>query len=188
MESVVKLEAQVQYSLEVTFCYWNFLFLCSIALMPILALLVISSSLQTTLLSRISSVGILHLTAFKVVARVMFLLVSVILFTGVGVCQSCGQGYVFTRVCDSIHRGVCLSACWDTTPPEADTSLGSRPPRKQTPSLESRHPQKTDTPGKQTPPGRQTTLPRKQTPAYGQWAASTHPTGMHSCSNLNSFS
>ena len=30
--------------------------------------------------------------------------------------RSCGQGYVFTRVCHSVNRGVCLSACWDTTP------------------------------------------------------------------------
>ena len=29
------------------------------------------------------------------------------------------EGYVFTAVSDSVHRGgVCLSACWDTTPPE----------------------------------------------------------------------
>ena len=27
-----------------------------------------------------------------------------------------GQGYVFTRVCDSVHRGFYLSACWDTRP------------------------------------------------------------------------
>ena len=70
----------------------------------------------------------------EVVAKVMFLLVSVILFTA----------------------GVCLSACWDTTTPpekhtpwEADTPQKQRlPPGKQTP-LGSRHP-----PGKQThPPG-----------------------------------
>ena len=47
--------------------------------------------------------------------------------------------------------GICLSACWDTPPP-----LGpDTPPRPDT--------------------------PRKQTPAYGQRAAGTHPTGMHSC-------
>ena len=72
--------------------------------------------------------------------------------------QSCGQGYVFTRVCDSIHRGV--SGQGD--PPE------QTPPGEQTP--QSRHPQE------QTPPG-------KHTPAYGQWAAGMHPTGMHSCSH-----
>ena len=30
------------------------------------------------------------------------------------------EGYVFTPVCPSVHRGgVCLSACWDTQPPPA---------------------------------------------------------------------
>ena len=53
--------------------------------------------------------------------------------------RSCGQGYVFTRVCDSVHRGgVCLSAYWDITPWE------------------------------QTTPGADTPLPKRQTPAYGQ--------------------
>ena len=57
--------------------------------------------------------------------------------------RSCRQGNVFTRVCDSVQRGsVCLSACWDTTPPK------QTPPKKQTPS-------EADTPRKQTPPGKQ---------------------------------
>ena len=60
-----------------------------------------------------------------------------------------GQGYVFTRVCDSVHRGVCLSACWDSThtpragnPPGADTPrsrhpLGAdHPPWEQTPTAQ----------------------------------------------------
>ena len=39
--------------------------------------------------------------------------------------RSCGQGNIFAPVCHSVHRGgVCLSACWDTTPP---------PPLEQTP-------------------------------------------------------
>ena len=40
-----------------------------------------------------------------------------------------GQGYVFTGVCDSVHGGgVCLSACWDTTPlgPEHAGRYGQR--------------------------------------------------------------
>ena len=70
--------------------------------------------------------------------------------------------------------GVCLSACWDATPryrpsryqtPRADLPGGSRPPGEQTPQ-------------EQTPPGADT--PQEQTPAYSQWAAGTHPTGMHS--------
>ena len=28
--------------------------------------------------------------------------------------RSLGQGNIFTPVCHSVHRGVCLSACWDT--------------------------------------------------------------------------
>ena len=31
--------------------------------------------------------------------------------------RSLGQGYVFTPVCDSVHKGgVCPIACWDTPP------------------------------------------------------------------------
>ena len=38
--------------------------------------------------------------------------------------RSC-EGYVFTPVCHSVHKGrVCLSACWDATPPPS----GSRHP------------------------------------------------------------
>ena len=69
---------------------------------------------------------------------------------------SCGQGNVFTGVCDSVHRGrgdVCLSACWDTTPP------GNRhPPGADTP--QSRHPQE-----QTTPPGVDT--PQELTPPWG---------------------
>ena len=60
--------------------------------------------------------------------------------------RSC-EGYVFTPVCHSVHRGgVCLSACWDTTtppPPGADT-----PPQEQTP------PQAGTPQGADTPPSR----------------------------------
>ena len=122
--------------------------------------------------------------------------------------RSCGQGNIFTPVCHSVHRGgVCLSACWDTTPPRsrhplgADTPPASRhtppgsrhTPLEQTPPWE-QTPQE-QTPTEQTPPFGQTppppradtppeqTLPppREQTPAYGQREAGTHPTGMHSC-------
>ena len=42
--------------------------------------------------------------------------------------RSCGQGYVFTRVCDSVNGGgvVCLSACWIPTPPRSRHPPGSR--------------------------------------------------------------
>ena len=38
------------------------------------------------------------------------------------------QGNIFTPVCHSVHGGVCLSACWDTTPP-ADPP-DTRPPHR----------------------------------------------------------
>ena len=64
-----------------------------------------------------------------------------------------------TGGCASVHDGI--------PPPKSRHPSGRRhPPR-------SRH-----TPQEQTPPG-------KQTPAYGQRAAGTHPTGMHSCYNDN---
>ena len=62
----------------------------------------------------------------EVVAKVIFLHLSVILFTG----------------------GVCLSACWDTTPPE-QTPPGSRHPPEQQPPPRSRHPPRSSSP----PPG-----------------------------------
>ena len=103
-----------------------------------------------------------------------------------------GQGNIFTGVCLSTGEEGCLPQCMlgytplEQTPPPsghhhlhlpgADTPW-SRHPREQTPSPQSRHqPPRADThpPREQTPPG-------KQTSAYGQRAAGTHPTGMHSC-------
>ena len=116
----------------------------------------------------------------EVVAKVIFLHLSVILFTG----------------------GVCLSACWDTTPPPRtrQTSPGpGRPPQtRQTPPRPGRPPPGPGRPPRDQadPPGtRQTPLPPetrhpppKQTPAYGLRAAGTHPTGMHSCLFINYYS
>ena len=51
--------------------------------------------------------------------------------------QSCGQGYVFTRVCDSVHRGVSTSV---HAPLGADTPPEQTPPSEQTPPPGSRHP------------------------------------------------
>ena len=66
--------------------------------------------------------------------------------------RSCGQGNIFTPVCHSVHRGgVCLSACWDTTPPREQTPPWSRhPPRADTPSRSRHAPEQT--PPEQTPP------------------------------------
>ena len=84
-------------------------------------------------------------------AKVMFLQVCVILFTG--------------------GRGVCLSACWDNPSPWTDTPHGAEPPQGQAPPSR--------------PPGADTPPPPEQTTAYGQRAAGTHPTGMHSCSLIS---
>ena len=40
--------------------------------------------------------------------------------------RSLGQANIFAPVCHSVHRGVCLSACWET-------SLQGRPPFQGTP-------------------------------------------------------
>ena len=97
--------------------------------------------------------------------------------------RSCGQGNIFTPVCHSFcsQSGVCLSACWDTTPhppeqtppeqtpprsrhpPGADIPPGADPPEQTLPGAE--------TPPEQTPP-EQTPPPRKQNPAYGLRAVS----------------
>ena len=78
--------------------------------------------------------------------------------------RSCGQGNIFAPVCHSVHRGL-GGGVWYL-------SMHRPPPRSRHPPSRSRQP-----PGSRPPPG-------KQTPAYGQRAAGTHPTGMHSCFNM----
>ena len=94
-----------------------------------------------------------------------------------------GQGYVFTRVCDSVHGGVCPIACWNThtspwdqrqAPPGADT------PPEQTPPLGP----EAGTPAEQTPPGTDT-LSAVHAGRYGEQAGGTHPAGMQSCSTIS---
>ena len=76
--------------------------------------------------------------------------------------RSCGQGYVFTRVCDSVNRGACLrqtSPSWEQTPrsrqpppPGLDTPPRSTP-REQTPQSRPPRPQvRHPSPLEQTPP------------------------------------
>ena len=87
--------------------------------------------------------------------------------------QSC-EGYVFTPVCHSVHRGVCLSACWHTTiPPQSRHPPGADTPLEQTPAgpgaplgadtPRSRPPGTGHPPGPGTPPGADTP-PRNQAP------------------------
>ena len=80
--------------------------------------------------------------------------------------RSCAQGNIFAPVCHSVHRGGSnIPACTDS------------------PRSRHHHPRADTTPLEQTPPGSRHP-PGKQTPAYGQRAAGTHPTGMHSCLKL----
>ena len=85
--------------------------------------------------------------------------------------RSC-EGYVFTPVYRSVHGGVCLSACWDTSPPHPQGA--GNPLGVCTPPPGSRH----------FPPWQQATPnpPPEQIPQQTATAADgTHPTGMHSC-------
>ena len=80
----------------------------------------------------------------EVVAKVIFLQRSVILFTG----------------------GVCLSACWDTAPPSRHPSQSRHPPGPDTTP-----PEQTHTPPDQTFPGSR--HPPEQTPPPGSiWSTS----------------
>ena len=116
-----------------------------------------------------------------------------------------GQGNIFTGACLSTG-GVCLSACWDIPPgpdppgrhptPQDQTPweqtpthpLEQTPPQTRPPGADTLpHPSRPDPPPEQTPhlqtrPPQEQIPPGKQTPAYGQRAAGTHPTGLHSCS------
>ena len=100
--------------------------------------------------------------------------------------RSC-EGYIFTPVCHSFHRGVCLSACWDTTPPrgsprEAPREEASPPPEVhptggiplEAHTLQGGNPQKAPPRGTHTPGGTpweasggKHTPPRSTTPPPG---------------------
>ena len=47
--------------------------------------------------------------------------------------RSCGQGYVFTGVCDSVHRGGLPQCMLGYCPPEGGTPPKKEPPKKETP-------------------------------------------------------
>ena len=99
--------------------------------------------------------------------------------------QSCGQGYVFTRVCHSVHRGGSPGRedpppagrtpprTRQTTPRAGRTPRPGRPP----PQDQADHPPAGRPPG----PGRPPPPPGKQTAEYGLRATGTHPSGLHSC-------
>ena len=77
--------------------------------------------------------------------------------------RSCGQDYVFTRVCDSVNGG----GGWVSA-----SMLGYHPPPEQTSPLE-QTPSAADTPSRSThPPGADSGI---------RLIRLMHPTGMHSC-------
>ena len=99
--------------------------------------------------------------------------------------RSCGQGYVFIRVCNSVHRGGCLPQCMlGYHPPGNRHPPGSRPPRADTPQSRHTHPwnrppKSRHTPGADTPSPapeqthlQEQTHPQEQTPPR-----SRHPLG-----------
>ena len=108
--------------------------------------------------------------------------------------RSLGQDYIFTGVCHSVNRGVCLSACWDTPLCQGDPPRQRDPPAKETPppdphpggklkGIKSRPTAKGEIQGDQI----QTHTPRgkfrgiRTPPTTTTAAGGTHPTGMHSC-------
>ena len=80
----------------------------------------------------------------------------------------------------SVHRGVSASvhAGIPHKPPQEQTPPQSRPPWEQTPREQTPPLQQTPYPGADTP--QEQTPPRETATA----ADGTHPTGMHSCSNI----
>ena len=84
--------------------------------------------------------------------------------------------------CLSVHRGVCLSECWDTTPPGPGIPHDQAPPNQATPRT--RHPLGPGIPRDQAPP--RTRHPPgpgtpQQTAAAANGTDGTHH-GMYSCS------
>ena len=67
-----------------------------------------------------------------------------------------GQGYVFTGVCDSVHRGVSASVHAGIPPTRPNTPWSRHPPRADTPGADppgSRHPPEQTPPQSRHPPG-----------------------------------
>ena len=84
--------------------------------------------------------------------------------------RSCGQGYVFTRVCDSVHRGGGSASVHAEIPPPTGKEA---PPGKEAP-------QEGDPPGKEAPREGSTCLPGEaptQKEAPPQEGATPSPEG-----------
>ena len=77
--------------------------------------------------------------------------------------RSCGQGYVFTRVCDSVYKGSlpqCMLGyhppCKGDPPCQGEPPCQEDPPAKENPPCQGEPPCQGDTPPKETPPPRHT--------------------------------
>ena len=72
--------------------------------------------------------------------------------------RSCGQGYIFTPVCHSVHIGVCLRdpPQEEAPPPRKETPCQGDPPTRETPQKETLLPRR--------PPARKTPLLRRPPP------------------------
>ena len=93
---------------------------------------------------------------------------------------------MFSQVCVILFTGggVCLSACWDTTPPQSRPSGSRHPPNSRHPPRNRHDPPQSRHPWEQTPPGSR--HPPQQTPTQkahtqgGNWGGSgpgPHPRG-----------
>ena len=93
-----------------------------------------------------------------------------------------GQGYVFTGVCDSVHRGEYLTRCTprqdQVHPPGPGTPPDQVHPPDQVPPWDQVHPPGPGTPPDQVPPQDQVHPPGPG--RYGLRAGGTHPTWMQS--------
>ena len=76
--------------------------------------------------------------------------------------RSCCQGYVFTRVCDSVHKG----GLWQGEPPWQGDPLAGRTPLP-------RRPPGKETPWQEDPPGRE--IPWQEDPQQGDSLAGRPP-------------
>ena len=137
----------------------------------------------------------------------MYYVISILCLIFLPAATKLGQGNIFTSVCQefcpqggrvsaSVHAGI--HPLGADIPPGADTPPEQTPPQSRHPrsrhspradppeqTLPQSRPPRVDTPQEQTtplpPPRADPPPPGKQTAAYGQRAAGTHPTGMHSC-------
>ena len=113
--------------------------------------------------------------------RAIHILLECFLVTLLPAATKLWPSYVFTRVCDSVHRGGLQAGRTPPPPPSRENPSPGReePPGQGEPTpppRPGRPPSRENPPRtRQTPPP-----PGKETPEYGLRAAGTHPTGVHS--------